>query len=191
MHRRWVALLGVILVPALSGGAFAKGPPGKAPVPKVEAPAIPPQVAKTVDALVGRWRFEGALTQPGAKESLKAKFAFTCRKAAGGRAAACDFKVLFPGMPPMEETQVWAFNPEDQKVHLFAVNTSGEVHDHQGTWKDDQTLEFEPLKTTDDGKPVEDSLVVTWDGRKSVSFDAVTSYPDGSIVIFRGKGKRM
>jgi len=191
MNRRMVALMGVVLVPALAGVAVAKGPPKKAPAPKVEAPPVPPEVTRTVDAFVGRWRFDGSLTPPGAKESLKAKFLFTCRKAAGGRAAACDFTARFPGMSPMEETQVWAFNPEDQKVHLVAVNTSGEVHDHQGAWKDEQTLEFEPLKTTDDGKPVEDSLVVTWDSPKSVSFDAVTSYPDGSIVIFRGKGKRM
>jgi hypothetical protein len=195
MHHRIIALLVTILVPLAAGTAWAKGPPPKATAAKAPvmalAKAVPDEVKKTVDAFVGRWRFEGALTQAGTTEPLRAKFVFTCRRVAGGRAAACEFKAPFPGSPPMEEAQLWAFNPEDRKVHLFAVNTAGEVHDHAGTWKDDQTLEFDPLKTTDDGKPIEDSLVVTWEGPKMVRFDAVTSYPNGSIVVFRGSGKRM
>lgn len=189
MVRLTFIMLGAALA-SLSAWPGTAAPAKARKAEVVPAASVPAQARKTADALAGRWRFEGTMTLPGSTEALRTEFAMTCRKVAGGRAAACEFKALFPGQPPMEEVQLWAYNPEDLKVHLFAVNTAGEVHDHVGTWKDDQTLEFDPLKTTDEGKPVEDSLVVTWEGPKKVRFDAVTSYPDGTLSVFRGNGMR-
>ena len=40
------------------------------------------------------------------------------------------------------ENDLWSFDEVTGKVHLFGINSEGDVHDHVGGWKDDKTLEL-------------------------------------------------
>ena len=40
------------------------------------------------------------------------------------------------------ENDLWTFDQDTGKVHLFGMTSEGDAHDHVGGWKNDKTLEL-------------------------------------------------
>jgi hypothetical protein len=38
------------------------------------------------------------------------------------------------------ENDLWSFDDQTRKVHMFGITSEGEAHDHVGEWDDQQTL---------------------------------------------------
>jgi hypothetical protein len=140
-----------------------------------------PEVKKIVDALSGKWATDAEMTMPGAKPE-KAKLSMECKKIALGAGVSCSMEGK-TSMGPMAETCMIAHDPEGSGVHMMCVTSMGEVHDHKGKWKDDKTLEFEPLKATMEGKPITETVVMTMADAKTVSMTSTTTTANGDMVF--------
>jgi hypothetical protein len=150
--------------------------------------SIPPEAKKLVDPLAGKWSTNMTLTMAG-HAPVKFKGTWDCRKIAGGAAVDCYLKVKVPGLGVMEETDVWAWDPESKSLHAFTVNNMGEVHDHKAAWKDDKTITFKHA-ATQGGKPVEEDFAMTFDAPKKMSFRFAVKAAEGT-TIFEGAASRI
>jgi hypothetical protein len=171
---------------ALLGSALAQDKAKKEAAP----PPPPPEVKKTTDAFVGKWNLDSTIMMPGLKEPAKFKMVWDCKKIALGNGAECSSDVKLPSpLGPFAISCLLGANPEDKAVHMMCITSMGEVHDHKGAWKDDKTIEFEPLKYTDHGKPATETVTFTMSDPKSMVFKSTTKTPDGDMA-FEGTGKR-
>jgi hypothetical protein len=150
-------------------------------------PPPPPEVQKTVDALTGNWATNMTLTMPG-QAPAKFKGTWHCKKIAGGTAVECSLSTKVPGLGLMEETGLWGYDPETKSVRSMIWNNMGEIHDRRGAWKDDKTIEM-TLSATAGGKPLEETLVMTLNGPKKLTFKSVSKTAEGT-TIFEGEGTR-
>jgi hypothetical protein len=155
------------------------------------ADAAPPEVAKTVDAFVGKWAFEAAFTEGAGGAPTKAKMKMDCKKIALGQAADCSYATKLPDGGPLEGEAMVAYDRERKEVHFMAMTSQGEVHDHRCRWKDDQTLDCEPLAASAGGQPLKEALSFGWTaGGKTMTFKSVSTTKDGKALTFEGTGKR-
>src|SRR6185295_16676799 len=116
------------LVPGL---ALAEGAP--------TAPA--PEVKKTVEAFVGEWKLEGALTGvPGKVGQVKVKETFKCKKVGGGRVVSCHGKAVAEGLGKVEDEALVTYDEEGKTIRFIGMSSLGEVHDHKCIWKDDKSM---------------------------------------------------
>ncbi len=169
-----------------------------APEAKKEAPAAakkdappppPPELKKTVDAMIGTWTMEGTVTGM-AKDPIKVKETYVCKKAAGGRAVSCTGKGNVPGMGVMESEALVTYDAEGKNVRFVGMDSMGEVHDHICQWKDDKNLACDPLNITAMGQPATVDFNMTWSDAKNMSMAETTTMKDGTKVAYEGKGKR-
>jgi hypothetical protein len=151
------------------------------------APAPPAEVAKTVNAMIGKWTLETTMTPPGGKP-IKFPETIDCHKGAHGRSAVCVDRFTTPGEGPAEYDYLVGFDPDTKIAHLFTVGSPGEVHDHRCSWTDDKVLACEPLKATLGGQPIEETFSITFDGDK-IMMKGTTVTKDGP-VNFQAAGMR-
>jgi hypothetical protein len=200
----------VVLFPmiALAQEGKDKGAPAAPPAAKDKAPAAPaaadkaaaapaapaakaapaPEVKKTVDAFVSIRPQEIEMTAPGMDKPITTKFNMSCKKASGGRAAACTAKMKGP-QGPWEGSFLASYDEGTKTVHFMGVTSDGEVHDHVCRWTDDKTVTCDPLKyTTVDGAQAYEDLKMTFDGKNS-GFHVVQTLPDGGKLTMRTKTK--
>lgn len=45
-----------------------------------------------------------------------------------------------PGLGPVDESDLWGYDPGADLVHMFSITSFGDVHDHAGRWTDERTL---------------------------------------------------
>lgn len=155
-----------------------------------DAPAAPPaapEVKKTVDALNGTWTFNQVMTMAGAPP-VKFVEKMDCKKVAQGRAVHCTDTSTIAGMGTMEYQFLIGYDEETKSVHVFAIGSPGEVHDHKCNWKGDKTLECEQYKGTSGGKPLTEDVSFEFDGNNA-TIKAVTVNKDGKVSV-EGTGKR-
>jgi hypothetical protein len=151
-------------------------------------PAPPPEIKKTVDALAGKWSMATTMMVPGQPAPVKFAEKFDCKKVAGGRGVTCVDTAKVPGMGAMDFTHLIAYDAERKAVHWFAVGSTGEVHDHVCHWKDDKTLDCEPLKATMEGSPITETFSIIFDG-SNAKISATTTTRDGPYKV-ESTGKR-
>jgi hypothetical protein len=187
--NRLIALAIMTLVAA--GAAYAVEAKDEAKHGGPAQAATPPEVKRTVDAFAGTWAVEGEVSGlPGAKGPSKAKETFVCHKAAGGRVVSCSGKGSVAGMGPVEDAALIAWDAEAKNVRFVGMSSTGELHDHTCSWKDDKTLACDPLSVTADGQPAIVDLHVQWSDAKHMSMTETTTTKDGSKVVFEGRGSR-
>ena len=167
----------------------APATPPAPPMPPTPPPPAP-EVKKTVDAFVGNWKVDAAVTPPGAPAPVKFKAKIACKKAALGKAVTCTLTGKVPQMGAFEANVMVAWDPYSKSVHFMSITSDDEVHDHKCTWKDDKTLACDPLKGGSMGQAITEELSFTWDGAKTMSHHSTTTFGDGSKVVFEGTGKR-
>lgn len=151
------------------------------------APALPPDVTKTINMLNGKWTLETTMTPPDGKP-LKFPETIDCHKGAGGRSAVCVDRSSPPGQGPTEYDYLIGFDTDTKIAHLFAVGSPGEVHDHRCRWSGDKVLDCEPLEATLDGQPIKETFSLTFDGNK-IKLKGTTVTKDGPIN-FEATGTR-
>src|SRR5215469_4605949 len=123
------------IVLGLGLGQMAEGKPRQQPAP--------PEVKKTADSIVGKW--SGQMTaKVGAAAPETFNWTMDCKPVAFGAGASCNNEGQ-ASIGPLSESCLLAYDPEGKAVHYMCVTSMGEVHDHKGQWKNDRTIEFEPL----------------------------------------------
>jgi hypothetical protein len=173
LHRPLRLALGfAALTLALAGNAArASEPP---------APAPPPEVAKLFDRLAGTWTAKEVTAQIG-PDTLKGTSRVTCEKTAGG-GISCRVQVNMGGKRE-EETNLFGWDPQGGRVHMFAVN-GNYAHDHVGAL-DGQTLALE-FTGTRDGKPFHEQLSFTLKGPGQLEWKDTCTL--AGQVVFAGNG---
>ena len=118
----------------------------------IQAEGIPPtvpEVKKTVDALVGHWRMAGNDWEAGAKSPAPVNATMDCKPAALGAAVRCIIAAQVADAK-IEAATVIGYSPDEQVVRWMEISSTGEYHDHRGTWEHDM-IAFEPLSYTAGG----------------------------------------
>lgn len=142
----------------------------------------PSDVKRTVDALVGQWRFEGNDVEPGVKEQLKVTMAFDCRLAALGAAVACTLSGDVANSGPIEAASIVGYDADEQIVHWMEISSTGEFHDHRGKWKGEM-IAFEPLVYTSAGKKCTETFTLSFPSAGTFVLKSVTQTPAGLSTI--------
>jgi hypothetical protein len=148
---------------------------------------VAPGIKKTVDAFVGKWSLSTTVTPPGAAPVTFPEVV-DCKRAAMGRALACVDTSTMPGMGATEYAYLIGYDGETDTVHMFAIGSPGEVHDHKCAWKSDTALDCEPHVGTVGGVASTETLSFVFAGN-ALTLNATTAGPDGSVVV-QAKGTR-
>ena len=83
--------------------------------------------------------------------------------AAAGWGLRAKFEGNVEGMGRMEEDDLFGFDAETGKTHIYSLTNTGNVHDHVGGWTGADSLEF-VCATTQDGKPYREVIVCAFRG---------------------------
>jgi hypothetical protein len=153
-----------------------------------ESKTLPPEVKKTVDALVGHWSFEGTDAEPGVKEPQKVSMVVDCRLAALGAALACTLKGRVDGFGPIEAATIIGYNPDERIVHWMEISSTGEYHDHRGEWKGEM-ITFAPLVYVSLGKKSTENFTLRFPSTNTFVLNSVTETAAGLSTI-TGTAKR-
>jgi len=145
------------------------------------APAAPPQIKQTVDAFAGHWDLAATDTEPGA-QPVQFKVTMDFKTAALGAAVSGDIAGEFPGAGPIAASCVIGYSPDEQVVRWMEISSTGEYHDHKGTWKG-QTLEFEPLTFTIGGQKATEYLSVGFPSAGKMALHSVTETAQGRSIL--------
>ena len=97
----------------------------------------PADVQKLLDQMAGSWSVKAATLQVDGK-SITSDSQAVCEKVAGGWALRCKVTVT-AGAHRDEMIQVLSWDRPGRAFHLYSVNSSGDRHDHTGSF-DGKTL---------------------------------------------------
>jgi hypothetical protein len=164
MKTTRIALAAAALA-AVANPAFAKGNPD---------PKLPKEV-QNMYCLVGDWTAQNAqFTIDGKKH--KADFTVSCAPAAQGFAIACQARFDIAGMGHLEESDLFGYDPGQNRYHWFSVTAMGETHDHVALPPADKdpTITFAYAGVAE-GKPLQEVIHMTFNS-------------DGSKIDFRNDG---
>jgi hypothetical protein len=78
---------------------------------KSESHTLPPEVKRTVDALVGHWSFKGSDAEPGIKEPLSVSMEIDCQLAVFGAAVTCTLRGNVANSGPIEAATIVGYDP--------------------------------------------------------------------------------
>ena len=155
---------------------------------KTETPPSPPEVARTVRAFAGHWKFTGTDLEPGAKDSDRITMTIDCAPAARGAAVACTFAGQSRDGGPIEASAVIGYSPDERVIRWMEISSTGEYHDHRGRWKAD-TIEFEPLPYLLGGDKFVERLAVSFPSPDTFVLTAITETKNGTSQL-KGEAKR-
>jgi hypothetical protein len=176
-----VAVAGLFLLLSPARGQKS----GKTGPPRLE---MPPEVRKTAEAIQGTWLGTMVARVPGyPAESFE--WTMTCQFVAQGAGASCT-NTGKASIGSMSESCLLAFDPEGKSVHYMCVTSMGEVHDHKGKWKDEKTIQFEPLVGGMMGQQVTETNRWHFPTTDTIDKTSDIKLPDGSVMSFEFKGKR-
>ena len=147
-----------------------------------------PEVARTVDAIRGRWTGIMIAKVPGYPAETF-DWEMDCKVVARGAGAACT-NTGKASIGEMAESCLLAYDPEGKAVHYMCVTSMGEVHDHKGKWIDQKTIEFEPLRAGMMGQLVTETNRWYFPDAGTIDKTSEVKAADGSTMIFAFKGTR-
>ena len=110
--------------------------------------------------LVGDWSVELTGKMPDGT-SLKGNGTVRAIELSMDRGIRTEMRLDAEGMGAYHEDDLWGYDQWEKKIHLYSVTSSGAVHDHSGTWKDDKTLHLR-WEGLYEGKPSTEDVVMTW-----------------------------
>src|SRR3984893_14650160 len=148
----------------------------------------PPEVKRTVDAIAGTWSGRMTAKVPGFP-SETFPWAMDCKVVALGAGASCTNQGK-ASIGLMAESCLLAYDAEGKAVHYMCVPSMGEVHDHKGKWKDDKTIEFEPLRAGMMGQLVTETNRWYFPDANTIDKTSVVVLPDGSSMNFEFVARR-
>jgi hypothetical protein len=178
-------LVRLVFLIMLVAPAPAQKQAGKTGPPRL---SMPPEVAKTAEAIQGTWAGSMVANVPG-YPSESFEWTMDCRVVARGAGVSCTNKGK-ASIGVMAESCLLAYDPEGKAVHYMCVTSMGEVHDHKGQWKDEKTIEFEPLRGGMMGQQVTETNKWYFPTPDTIDKTSEVKLPDGSAMSFEFKGQR-
>jgi hypothetical protein len=180
MNHIFLVVIAVILLVTTGGSSRVYG--------QTDAAAIPPEVKKTVAALLGHWVLTGTDTESG-EAPMHFKLRMDCTSTALGKAVIAHFFGRLPDLGRFEASTVIGYSPEEQVVRWMEITSTGEYHDHRGRWHG-EVIEFEPFKFTTSGKEATEYFSIGFPSTDTLSMKSVTETSEGkSIMECTGKRK--
>ena len=141
-----------------------------------------PEIRQTVNRLLGHWKFQGTDAEPQANAPSKVALTIDCKPTALGAAVVCDLKGNVADSGSVEATAIVGYSPDEHVVRWMEISSSGEYHDHRGSWKGN-TLEFEPLSYTVLRKKYTERFSLRFPSPGELLLKAVTDSTDGVSII--------
>jgi hypothetical protein len=151
-----------------------------AAIPAVALADAPPKPVANLERFVGTWKGTGTMTM--GKDKQKVDFTTTCKRTSAQFGVLCNSAFAgIPGMGPLEETDLFGYEPNSNTYHWFAVTNAGETHDHVAKVSDGNKLSY-VYTGTQEGKPFKETIDLEWtkDG-KTMTFH-VESIVAGQVV---------
>lgn len=93
----------------------------------------------------------------------------------------CEVNTQIEGYEDYYENDLWSFDPAKGEVHLFSINSDGQIQDHVGRWVDDATLELEWHGTFEDQEK-EKLILVKWVSDDQIELKE-TNYSQGKKLL--------
>jgi hypothetical protein len=112
-------LLALVAVTSITSTALAKG--------KAD-PKLPKEI-QPMYCLVGEWKSQNAVAVLDGKKH-KVDFTVSCAPTSGGMGLLCSTKFDIEGLGHIEETDLFGYDPGQNRYHWFSVTQMGETHDH-------------------------------------------------------------
>jgi hypothetical protein len=169
MHRRF--LVGGLILASMGLGALPLAAGGEDAVPPL------PGVKKTVDTFAGHWVLAGTDSEPGAKAPFPVKAVIDCKPAALGVAVNCLIGADVSGSH-IEAATVIGYSPNEHVVRWMEISSTGEYHDHRGTWRGNE-IRFAPLTYTMAGAKMTEYLTTVFPSSEKMILRSVTRMSDG------------
>ena len=110
--------------------------------------------------LVGDWTVDLAAKMPDGS-SLRGKGTVRATELSLDRGIRTEIRLDAEGMGAYHEDDLWGFDQWEKKIHFYSITSTGAVHDHSGTWKDDETLELH-WQGVYEGKPATEDAAMKW-----------------------------
>ncbi|MDD1677660.1 MAG: hypothetical protein LUO93_00565 [Methanomicrobiales archaeon] len=110
--------------------------------------------------LIGLWDVELTRTKLGGPK-VTGMGILLAKETAQGHAIFAEFGLSIPDTDPYEEGEFWWVDNQDNKVHLFCVNSREEGREQTGRWKDENTLVLE-WNGIQEGKQISATFTFTW-----------------------------
>ena len=151
-------------------------------------PPAPPEVKKTVDAISGDWSGNMTASIPGLKPETF-PWEIKCKSAALGSGAACTLEGK-ASIGPIAESCLLGYDPSRKEVHYMCITSMGEIHDHQGRWANDTTIEFTPYKAFMLGQPIVETVRLSFPDSHTFHTESVVTTEDGRTMSFTFTGVR-
>lgn len=144
--------------------------------------ALPAAAAFSV--LSGDWQGEGRVSEN--DEVSHFDLRLQCSQASAGWAELCMMSGRDrDGVIVLAETDLFGVDPVTGQGHWYAVSNSGETHDHLADWTDAHTLHAH-LGWQQDGKQMEERIVLSLAGAKTLEFHSVVSENGHDVSEFSG-----
>jgi hypothetical protein len=120
--------------------------------------------------LVGEWKSQnGQGTIEGKKH--KVDFTVSCTPTAGGMGLACTAKFDIEGVGHLEESDLFGYDPGQNRYHWFSVTQRGETHDHVALppGANDKGITFS-YAGFEGGKPMQEVITLTFLDENKIDF---------------------
>ncbi len=115
---------------------------------------------KLLEQLIGEWVVGIAMKTSDGKV-LSGCGTMTAKETPSKLGINSEMNMHIEGYDDYVENDLWSFDQDSGRVHLFSVTSQGEAHDHVGNWKDDKTLEFN-WKGFYEKEDLEEKITVNW-----------------------------
>jgi hypothetical protein len=168
--RTCLLVCGLILV-AMGLGALPLAAGGEDAAPPLT------DVKKTVDTFAGHWVLTGTDSEPGVKAPVPVKAVIDCKLAALGAAVNCLVGADVSGSH-IEAATVIGYSPDEHVVRWMEISSTGEYHDHRGTWRGNE-IQFAPLTYIRDGAKMTEYLTTVFPSSGKMILKSVTRMSDG------------
>lgn len=165
----------LIITICLAAAAFA--------AENVPAPPAAPAGSAKLSRLIGTWSGE-AQNQEAGKPATTVRVKVDCRASSGGWGVKCDVSFVSPEMNYLE-ADLFGYDANANKVHMFTVTNAGEVHDHTGTWIDDSRL-----KVRFEGNGTAEDITLAFLSQNKMAFDATTNVNGALSSTLKGSVQR-
>ena len=93
---------------------------------------------EVMKGLIGDWDVDATIALTDGS-SLEGSGTWTVREVSLGKGVHTVLR-LQAGGRPMEENDLWGYDPGDHKLHMLSVTSDGNVHDHSGSVDQDNVL---------------------------------------------------
>ena len=110
--------------------------------------------------LVGDWSVDLTAKMPDGS-LLHGKGTVRASELSMERGIRTELRLDAEGLGAYHEDDLWGYDQWEKKIHFYSITSTGAVHDHSGTWKNDNTLELH-WQGLYEGKQATEDVVLTW-----------------------------